>query len=80
MQTFAQEDNSWFIAGERESLPPKSTPNPSKGEGKPPPAPPKEGSASLRANSELIIKFKVQWSKFNGQWSKVKLQSSMVKS
>ena len=47
MQTFAQEDNSWFIAGERESLPPKSTPNPSKGEGKASPGPSKGGECEL---------------------------------
>ena len=94
MQTFAQEDNSWFIAGGRESLPLDLPPIPPKegeslprsivfsplrfphrgtetfkGGEKPTPTLPKGGSASLRANTGLIIKFKVQWSKFNGQRS-----------
>ena len=65
MQTFAQEDNSWFIAGERESLSPKSTPNPSKGEGRKPPQPSqREG---VQANHKV-------------QSSMVKLQCSMFKS
>ena len=67
MQTFAQEDNSWFIAGGREPPTPKSTPIPPK-EGRNPPQPSqREG---VQANH------KVQSSMVKGQTSMLNVQKS----
>ena len=72
MQTFAQEDNSWFIAGGREPPTPKSTPIPPK-EGRNPPQPSqREGvQANHKVQSSIV---KGQTSKFNGQ----KLRKSLL--